>query len=190
MNEREELLKKIKMLEDQVEYYKAREEQMEQMLAEYNALVKRQFELYDDFVKDIGTSRIIDATTRTYNLEHMSKLMSYYHQKAFEENRSYAIIFVRLAAVNNDFEKSLVSLAKFLKSIVRVPMDSVGRFSEDTFVILLTEIAKENAYKVLDRIRANCSSAVACTVKVACKVYPDDGHNLETLIERLKQEVA
>ncbi|AEH51521.1 diguanylate cyclase domain-containing protein [Pseudothermotoga thermarum] len=190
MDEREELLKKIRILEEQIEYYKAREAQMEQMLAEYNALVKKQFELYDDFVKDIGTSRIIDSLTRTYNMEHMSKLISYYHQKAFEENRSYAVILVRLVDKNNDFEKHLIQLGKFLKSIVRVPMDSVGRFSDDTFIVLLTEITKENALKVAERIKNGCVSAVPCHVKVACRVYPDDEQNLENMIESLRQEIA
>ncbi len=189
-NEMQELLKKIKILEDQLEYYKAREAQMEQMLSEYNALVKKQFEIYDDFVKDIGTSRIIDSLTRTYSFEHMSKLMTYYHQKAFEENRNYAIVMVHLSEVTNDFEKELVALAKFLKSMVRVPMDSVGRFSEDTFIILLTEVSKENALKVAERIRNNYKSVVTSTVKVACKAYPDDGMDLEEMIRQLQGEVA
>ncbi|MFN3283403.1 MAG: diguanylate cyclase, partial [Pseudothermotoga sp.] len=67
MDEREELLKKIKILEDQLEYYRMRDAQMEQMLQEYNQFIKRQFELYDDFVKDIGTSRIVDPVTRVYS---------------------------------------------------------------------------------------------------------------------------
>jgi diguanylate cyclase (GGDEF)-like protein len=190
MEEREELLKKIKVLEDQLEYYRARDAQMEQMIQEYNQFIKKQFELYDDFVKDIGTSRIIDPLTRVYSTEHINRLIAYYHQKAFEENRSYAIIMVRLLDCNDQFEKHLSSVGKILKSTVRVPMDSVGRFSEDSFVVLLTDVKKDIAAKVVERVDRSIKSSVEAHVKIAFRSYPDDGENLEQFIKDMSQEVS
>ncbi|MGJ8454079.1 GGDEF domain-containing protein [Pseudothermotoga sp. U03pept] len=190
MDEREELMKRIKILEDQLEYYRMRDEQMEQMLQEYNQFIKKQFEMYDDFVKDIGTSRIIDSLTRVYSSEHMSRLIAYYHQKAFEENRGYAIVMVKLRQQNDCFERNLVSVAKLLKNVVRVPMDSVGRFSNDSFVVLLTDVNKENAQKVVDRIKDSLKRTVETDTRVALRVYPNDGEDLEKLIGELLSEVA
>ncbi len=124
------------MLEDQLEYYRSREAQMEQLIQEYNELIRRQFDLYDQFVRDIGTSKIIDPYTRVYSADHISKLIAYYHQRAFEENRSYGLILVRLVEKDENFEANLLALAKLLKNTVRVPMDSIGRLSEDTFAVL------------------------------------------------------
>ncbi|HOJ89309.1 MAG TPA: diguanylate cyclase [Pseudothermotoga sp.] len=190
MDEREELLKKIKILEDQLEYYRMRDAQMEQMLQEYNQFIKRQFELYDDFVKDIGTSRIVDPMTRVYSQEHMSRLITYYHQKAFEENRSYAIVMVRLCEKDEHFEKHLAFIGKLLKNVVRVPMDSVGKVSEDTFVILLTDVNKENAQKVVERIKDSLKRGVDANTKVSFKVYPNDGEDLQKMIQQLQSEVV
>lgn len=190
MDEREELLKKIKILEDQLEYYRMRDAQMEQMLQEYNQFIKKQFELYDDFVKDIGTSRIIDPVTRVYSSEHMSRLIAYYHQKAFEENRGYAIVMVRLCEKNEESEKNLILVGKLLKNVVRVPMDSVGKISDDTFVILLTDVNKENAQKVVERVRDSLKKSVVVNTKVSFKVYPNDGEDLEKMIQQLQLEVS
>lgn len=190
MDEREELLKKIKILEDQLEYYRMRDAQMEQMLQEYNQFIKRQFELYDDFVKDIGTSRIVDPVTRVYSSEHMNRLIAYYHQKAFEENRGYAIVMVRVCKQNEEFEKHLVLVGKLLKNAVRVPMDSVGKISDDTFVILLTDVNKENAQRVVERVKDSLKRSLEVETKVSFKVYPNDGEDLEKIIHQLQSEVS
>ncbi len=190
MDEREELLKKIKILEDQLEYYRMRDAQMEQMLEEYNQFIRKQFELYDDFVKDIGTSRIIDPITRVYSKEHMNRLITYYHQKAFEENKGYAIVMVRLCRENEDFERHLAFIGKLLKNVVRVPMDSVGKVSDDTFAILLTDVNKEIAQKVVERVRDSLKKSAEMNTKVAFRVYPDDGEDLEKLIQQLQSEVS
>lgn len=190
MEEKQELLEKIKMLEDQIEYYKAREAQMEQLIKEYNEFIRKQFEIYDEFVRDIGTSRIIDPFTRVYSTEHISKLIAYYHQRAFEDNRSYGLILVRLPQRNDNFEANLLALAKLLKNMVRVPMDSVGRLNEDTFVVLLTEISKENTVKVVDRIKSSIEIHLSIPVKISFKSYPEDASNLEEMMKELYAGVS
>ncbi|KAF2958636.1 diguanylate cyclase [Thermotoga sp. Ku-13t] len=190
MQEKEELLKRIKMLEDQLEYYRSREAQMEQLIQEYNELIRRQFDLYDQFVRDIGTSRIIDPYTRVYSADHISKLIAYYHQRAFEENRSYGLILVRLTEKDENFEANLLALAKLLKNTVRVPMDSIGRLSEDTFAVLLTEINKENTRKVIERMKSFIDQQLAIPVKISFRCYPEDTSNLEEMMKEMYEEVS
>jgi len=190
VEEKEELLQRIKMLEDQLEYYRSREAQMEQLIREYNEFIRRQFDIYDQFVRDIGTSRIVDPYTRVYSAEHISQLVSYYHQRAFEENREYGLILVRLSQKDENFDANLLALAKLLKNVIRVPMDSIGRLNEDTFVVLLTEIGKENTRKVVQRIKTFIDQHLAIPVKISFRSYPDDGSNLEDMMKQLQAEVS
>ena len=182
---KEELIQKVRELEDEVSSLKLKDDELELLLNEYSSIVKKQFEAFDDFIKDVGTKRMIDPLTRVYSNEHMIKLISYYHQKAFEENFGYALVTVTI----NDFEKlaqierehALLTVGKLLKELVRVPLDSVGRASEDKFLVLLTEINHENSLKVKERIEnALALHDINAAVKYAC--YPDDSTNLEELI--------
>lgn len=183
---KEELFQIIRELEDEITRLKMRENELEMLLNEYSTIMKKQFEVFDNFIKDVGTRRMIDPFTRVYSKEHMMKLISYYHQKAFEENFGYAIITITV----NDFEKFdqiekeriLLSIGKLLKELVRVPLDSVGRNSENQFIVLLTEITKENSLKVKERIEnAITLHNISATVKMG--IYPDDSTSLEELVK-------
>lgn len=186
---KEELYQRIRELEDEVTKLKMRESELEMLLNEYSSIMKKQFEVFDDFIKDVGTRRMIDPLTRVYSREHMMKLISYYHQKAFEENFGYAIITITV----NDFEKLdqiekervLLSIGKLLKELVRVPLDSVGRNSENQFIVLLTEITKENSYKVKERIE-NAIALHNISAMVKISTYPEDSTNLEELIKSVE----
>lgn len=185
---KEQLIQKIHELEDEIARLKMRENELEMLLNEYSTIMKKQFEVFDDFIRDVGTKRMIDPLTRVYSHEHIMKLISYYHQKAFEENFQYALVTVRI----NNFEKmeqiekeqALLSVGKLLKELVRVPLDSVGRLSDDTFIVLLTEITRENALKVKERIEnALLIRNIDCSVKFSS--YPEDSTNLEELVKRV-----
>lgn len=190
-----ELERRIRELEEQLEKCRQREKEMEKLVQEYNELVRRQFEIFDEFVKDIGTKRIIDPLTRVYTKEHIMKLITYYHQKAFEENLNYGIIAARITNLDEmmplERESQLVLLGKILRDSVRVPLDSIGRYSEDTFMILLTDINKENAEKVLKRIKDMIEVQMGedIKMKLAMRVYPEDGENLEELMNDVLEEV-
>jgi len=186
---KEELIQRVRELEDEVSRLKMRESELEMLLSEYSSIMKKQFEVFDDFIKDVGTRRMIDPLTRVYSHEHILKLISYYHQKAFEENFGYALVTITI----NNFDKleqmekehALLSIGKLLKELVRVPLDSVGRSAEDQFIVLLTEITKENAMKVKERIEnALALHNIDATVKFAA--YPEDSTNLEELVNMVK----
>uniref|UniRef100_A0A7C5U630 Diguanylate cyclase n=1 Tax=Fervidobacterium nodosum TaxID=2424 RepID=A0A7C5U630_9BACT len=185
----EELVQKVRELEDEVSRLKMREAELEMLLNEYSSIMKKQFEVFDDFIKDVGTRRMIDPLTRVYSKEHMLKLISYYHQKAFEENFGYALITVTIDDFDKmeqiDKEHALLSIGKLLKELVRVPLDSVGRSSENQFMVLLTEVTKENSQKVRERIEnALALHNISATVKMSN--YPDDSTNIEDLVRRVE----
>ncbi|ANQ54199.1 MULTISPECIES: diguanylate cyclase [Thermosipho] len=189
---KEELIVRIRELEDELLLLKTRQNELESLLTEYSEIVKKQFEAFDDFIKDLGTKRMIDPLTRVYSKEHILKLISYYHQKAFEENFEYAIILIKLRGINEkeDFEKEqiIITLGKVLRESVRVPLDSIGRYSYDSFLVLLTEISKENANVVKDRIESLMNiklPEVEFDIKMA--TYPYDSTNLEELLNIVKE---
>ncbi|AMW31948.1 diguanylate cyclase (GGDEF) domain-containing protein [Fervidobacterium changbaicum] len=186
---KEELIQKVRELEDEVSRLKMRESELEMLLNEYSSIMKKQFEVFDDFIKDVGTRRMIDPLTRVYSHEHILKLISYYHQKAFEESFGYSLLTI---TINNfdkleqmEKERVLLSIGKLLKELVRVPLDSVGRSAEDQFIVLLTEITKDNALKVKERIEnALALHNIDAAVKFAA--YPDDSTNLEELVKMVQ----
>ncbi|WP_448374877.1 diguanylate cyclase domain-containing protein [Fervidobacterium sp.] len=186
---KEQLIEKVRELEDEVSRLRMRESELEMLLNEYSSIMKKQFEIFDDFIKDVGTRRMIDPLTRVYSNEHILKLISYYHQKAFEENFGYALVTITIKNFDKmeqmEKEHSLLSIGKLLKELVRVPLDSVGRAAEDQFIVLLTEVTKENALKVKERIEnALALHNINAEVKFAC--YPDDSTNLEELAKMVK----
>jgi len=54
---KEELIQKVRELEDEVSRLKMRESELEMLLSEYSSIMKKQFEVFDDFIKDVGTRR-------------------------------------------------------------------------------------------------------------------------------------
>ncbi len=186
---KEELIQKVRELEDEISSLKLKNDELELLLNEYSSIVKKQFEAFDDFIKDVGTKRMIDPLTRVYSNEHMMKLISYYHQKAFEENFGYALVTVTIEGFEKltqiEREQALLTVGKLLKELVRVPLDSVGRASEDKFLVLLTEINHENSLKVKERIEnAIALHDINAAVKYAC--YPDDSTSLEDLVDSVQ----
>ncbi len=196
MEDRQELLKRIKELEEQLEACRQREREMEKLVQEYNELIKKQFEMFDEFVRDIGTKRLIDPLTRVYSKEHIMRLISYYHEKAFEEGLEYGIVVVRITNLDEmsplERESQLVLLGKALRDSVRVPLDSIGRYSDDTFIVLLTDINKENAKRVVERLKDMIEVQLGSgeNIKISLRVYPEDGNDLESLVNELLQEVS
>ncbi|HPT58700.1 MAG TPA: diguanylate cyclase, partial [Fervidobacterium sp.] len=64
---KEELIQKVRELEDEVSSLKLKDDELELLLNEYSSIVKKQFEAFDDFIKDVGTKRMIDPLTRVYS---------------------------------------------------------------------------------------------------------------------------
>lgn len=185
---KDELIKKIKELENEVTILKSKQDELENLLNEYSEIVKKQFESFDRFISELGTKRMIDPLTRVYSKEHILKLISYYHQKAFEENFGYAILMIKLLDINkkDDFEKEqiIITLGKVLREAVRVPLDSIGRYSFNSFLVLLTEIKKEDAKAVKERIKQMISLKIPdINIDIKMATYPNDSRNIDELLK-------
>ncbi|AAD35201.1 diguanylate cyclase [Thermotoga maritima MSB8] len=190
MDERTELLKRIEELEEKLRQCQQREQELEALIEEYNEVMKKQFQVFDDFFEKLGTTKMIDPLTRVYAKDHFLRLLSYQHQRAFEENTPYTIFFVKTKVSKNEREKALMKIGKILKECVRVPLDSVGRYSDDTFALFVIGVGKETAPNIEERIKNHIESIGGIEYSIAYKSYPEDFMDLEKAILDLEKAVA
>lgn len=161
MSELEELRLKVRQLEDELQVCKQRERELESLLEQYSELIKAELQTYDDFMGELGTSRVIDPVSRVFSKDHFSKFLVYLHQKAFEEGTSYGVVLIKLRNYSElqdhlkeeELKRLLMKFGKILKEVVRVPMDAVGRVADDAFAVVLTEIQEEVMNSIVSRIR-------------------------------------
>jgi len=195
----EELRRKVRELEERIEWYEENQKHLENLIDEYNELVKKQFEDYDELMKEIGSRTAIDPITRTYNRNYIMKLMGMCHQKAFEDKKKYALIFLdvdKFGRINERYgrdagDKVLTRIARFLKANLRIPLDIIGRIGADEFLVLLMEISKDDAIKVAKRLHENLGEFemkldgenLKINVSVSMVHYPEDGNSVEELLE-------
>jgi diguanylate cyclase (GGDEF)-like protein len=84
----------------------------------------------------------------------------------------------------------LREVAHILKSNLR-EIDIIGRYGGEEFTIVLAGTGRNGALQVAERIRENIASAVfkaydevvSTTVSIGVSVFPDDGANIDSLIE-------
>ena len=84
----------------------------------------------------------------------------------------------------------LKEVAGLLKSNLR-EIDVIGRYGGEEFSIVLSGIGKEGAFQVAGRIRESVEGAtfkaydevVSTTLSIGVAVFPDDGVDIESLIE-------
>jgi PleD family two-component response regulator len=183
-----ELLKKIEELERKLRQCQEREKELESLIEEYNEVLKKQFQVFDDFFEKLGTKKMIDPLTRVYSKDHFLRLLSYQHQRSFEENTPYTIFFVKVQPSDTDKESTLMKVGKVLKECVRVPLDSVGRYSEDIFALFVVDVSKSVAPKIAERIE-NSIKGIPAEHKIAFKSYPEDFMDLEKVLSELEKAV-
>ncbi len=195
----EKLKRENNSLKKRAQWYESQSQKMEELIGQYNDLVKKEFDNVENVVGKMGTREVIDPITRVYSRDHMLNYLNFFHSKAFQENINYSLIFVDM----DDFEKKtskmskeeedfvLREIGKFLKEMVRVPLDTVSRLGKDEFLILLTEISKQDSITVAERINMSCaekefkvnakSFRFTCTVSIVH--FPDDETQLSNLLD-------
>jgi diguanylate cyclase (GGDEF)-like protein len=190
-----ELEEKIKKLEKELEAYRKREEELESVIEEYNNLVKKQFEYFENFLSALGSNEFIDPLTRTLKKEFALKLLDFYYQRYFESSKEFALVFVdvdKFEEINTRYgkdkgDKVLVELAKTLKKCVRIPLDSVSRFGADEFVVILSEVTKEQSIKIAQRIHKECNSIsvnqIDFSVTTSVVHFPSDKGSVSDILE-------
>ncbi|BBE29917.1 hypothetical protein OSSY52_00580 [Tepiditoga spiralis] len=188
----EELEEKIKKLEEEIIGYKNREQEMEFLIEQYNSLVKDEFDSFDEFVMNLVTRKIIDENTRVYSKEFFEKLFSIYYQKAFEMDKECGIITIRLPYFDkvSGEEKKVVEreIGKILRESVRIPLDIIARYSNVSFVILLTDITKDVFDTISERIKKRLTTLTDYSNNFKMKRYyiPVDDVKTEDILNDLR----
>jgi diguanylate cyclase (GGDEF)-like protein len=140
------------------------------------------------------TDSLTDITTRRYFLERFSEEI----RRSMRHKSNLSLLMLDLDHFKDTNDKFghlvgdvvLKETASILKSSLR-EIDVIGRYGGEEFSILLTGIGREGAFQVAERIRENIEAAVfkaydetvTSTVSIGVGVFPEDGVDMESLIE-------
>ncbi len=197
--ENKRLKRELEMLRKRADWYESQSQKMEELIGQYNQLVKKEFDNVESVIGKLGTKEVIDPVSRLYSRDHVLNYLNFFHSKAFQESIDYALVFVDIddyTKVTESLSKEekeilLRKIGKFLKNTVRVPLDIVSRLGSDEFLILLTQISKEEAISVANRITDGFARADfdvnSKVVKLTCTTsvihFPSDGSQLSEMLE-------
>jgi diguanylate cyclase (GGDEF)-like protein len=129
-----------------------------------------------------------DLMTNLYN--HHSFLrkleMKINLQKKANQNFAYALVDIdKFKKVNDQYghqagDQVIINLARFLKHNLR-DYDIIGRYGGEEFGIILNVQSKEDAFKIMDRVRKNFSYVnhrfnsyvFNCTISIGIAMFPE-----------------
>ncbi len=174
----------------------------EMLMEKYHFLIYQGFNDFQNLLENFGSYEILDPLTRVFSFEHFLNYIKFYHSLAQRKEKPYTI--AKLKFVNYGYicgEKSneicnyaLLKIVSILKKKLRIPLDVVGRISQDSFAILLVEVDKDGAKKILNRIVDPITKEDFVVNKVNLNIeiktdflsFPDDIStidNIETFLE-------
>ncbi|MBU1006294.1 MAG: GGDEF domain-containing protein [Candidatus Omnitrophica bacterium] len=137
---------------------------------------------------------LTEIGTRRYFLERFSEETR--RSMRHKANLSFLMLDLDYFKQKNDKFGHLVGdvvlkeVAAILKASLR-EIDIIGRYGGEEFAIVLTETGRDGARQVAERIRESIESTifkaydevVSTTVSIGISVFPDDGGDVESLIE-------
>ena len=140
------------------------------------------------------TDSLTEVSTRRYFLERATEEIR--RSMRHKSNLSFLMLDLDHFKERNDKFGHLVGdvvlkdVSSILKSSLR-EIDIIGRYGGEEFAIVLTGTGKNGAFQVAERIRENIEGAVfkaydetvSITASTGISVFPDDGVNIEDLIE-------
>jgi diguanylate cyclase (GGDEF)-like protein len=140
------------------------------------------------------TDSLTGISTRRYFLERF--LEEVRRSMRHKSNLSFLMLDIDHFKEKNDTLGHLVGdvilkeVADILKSDLR-EIDSIGRYGGEEFAVVLAGIGRDGAFQVAERIRKSVEEAVFraydeevfITLSIGISVFPEDGVDIEALIE-------
>ena len=85
-------------------------------------------------------------------------------------------------------DKVLKAVGAYQQNSIR-DVDSIGRYGGEEFIMFLPETGKDAAFVLADRLRKGVAEIEVdglpmCTISLGISTFPEDGKNLEELIEK------
>lgn len=136
-----------------------------------------------------------DELTGIYNRRFLHYWMDNEIKRANRFATKFGIIMIDLdnfREVNNNYghlegDRVLIEFSKFLKNNIR-EVDNLVRYGGDEFIILVPNTDTSGVLELAQRILSNLNKSSITGYKIFCSigfaVYPDDGANLESLINQ------
>jgi diguanylate cyclase (GGDEF)-like protein len=138
-----------------------------------------------------------DELTSLYNMRAFARLAEAEHDAARRGDRNYSVLMVdieHLKAVNDTYgheagSRAVSLVAEALRRLTR-SSDIVARYGGDEFIVLLSDVDKDLAEEVAQRIRNVVFSTtlevdvkmVRIKVNVGAASYPESGNNLQAVM--------
>ncbi|MCY6482961.1 diguanylate cyclase [Clostridium aestuarii] len=149
--------------------------QKNEVLLENNILLKKQAEELEKLIRQ-------DHLTGLLNRRGFKEKAQVEWLRAAENNTTFAIVMVDIdyfKSVNDQYghdagDLVLVNVANMLKNSVR-KVDFVGRFGGEEFIILLSEIGKEEAVMIAEGIRKDIENMVVESNEYSIKITLTQG---------------
>ena len=149
----EDLMKENKKLKEEIK--------MSEMLMEkYHFLIYQGFNDFQNLIENFGSYEILDPLTRVFSSEHFLNYVKFYHSLAQRKEKTYTIVkltFENYGKIcgeksNEICNYALLKIVSVLKKKLRIPLDVIGKISQNSFAILIVEVGKEGAQKIIKRI--------------------------------------
>ncbi len=164
------------------------------ILASQFAIQYQKVALYKKVQEMSITDSLTEISTRRYFLERFSEEI----RRSMRHKSTLPLLMLDLDHFkqNNDKFGHLVGdvilreVAGILKSNLR-EIDIIGRYGGEEFAIVLAGTGREEAFQAAERIRESIEAGVfkaydevvSTTVSIGVSVFPDDGVDVESLIE-------
>jgi len=134
-----------------------------------------------NLMRKLENAAYIDALTELYNRKHFSELANMDIERALRMNQSLYMVMLDLdffKNVNDTYGHAagdivLKTTAGIIRQTIR-SYDLLGRYGGEEFILLITDLECQEAYKLMERIRENMENTVihyeGKEIKVTCSI--------------------
>ncbi len=156
----ENMKKWIETLMEENKKLKEEIKMSEMLMEKYHFLIYQGFNDFQNLIENFGSYEILDPLTRVFTLEHFLNYVKFYHSLAQRKEKPYTLVkltFENYGEIcgnksNEICNYALLKIVSVLKKQLRMPLDVIGRVSQNTFAILLVEVNRGTAEDIISRI--------------------------------------